>query len=328
MIEKNHWVHDYETMQNLFVACFEHYKKDETKVFIIHESQNDFIKFIDFLETNIKNQESHISFNGLSFDSQITEFIIKNKKELILLPADQIVTKIFNKTQKVIQKSNNKEFSEYPEWKLSINQIDVFKINHWDNANKRTSLKWAEYAMDMENIQEMPIHFKTLVYKKSEIDLIVDYCLNDVKATKRIMYLSKPLIEVRTTIKNKYGLKCYNYSNTKLGSELLLKLFCEATGQDPREVRNYRTNRTFIAIKDILFPYITFKSIDFIGFHEMLKGKIINNTKNDFKYSLKFNNSVFEYGAGGIHQCIKAGVYKADNDLIIKDLDVALKWRN
>ena len=322
-MSQNHWVHDYETMKNLFVACFEHYKTDEVKVFIIHELKNDFPEFVSFLEQNKVNSEWHISFNGLSFDSQITEYIFRNKKLLMHLSAECIIKAIYDKAQDTIRRSNNKEFSEFPEWKLSIAQIDVFKINHWDNANKRTSLKWAEYAMDMENVQEMPIHHSTLVHTQEEIDMIKEYCLNDVKATKKILHLSKPLIEVRTKIKNKYGIKCYNYSNTKLGSELLLKLYCDATGRQPYDVKPLRTRRDGIPVKDILFPYIEFKSLDFQGFHELLKTKIITNTKRDFQYTMNFNGCIFDYGAGGIHQCIETGIYKAGNGTIIKDLDVA-----
>ena len=314
---------DYETMKNLFVGCFEHYKKDEVKIFVIHELRNDFSEFASFLEQNKTNNEWHISFNGISFDSQITEYILRNKKTLMKLPVEGIIKAIYDKAQDTIRRSNNKEFSEFPEWKLSITQIDVFKINHWDNANKRTSLKWAEYSMDMENVQEMPIHHNTLVHTQEEIDMITEYCLNDVKATKKILHLSKPLIDVRTRIKNKYGIKCYNYSNTKLGSELLLKLYCDNTNKDPQVVKYCRTKRDHIKISDIIFDYIKFQSMEFQGFHEMLKSRVIVDTKKGFTYDLGWHGNVFYYGAGGIHQCIATGIYSADDDMIIKDLDVA-----
>ena len=41
---------------------------------------------------------------------------------------------------------------EYAEWNMSIKQIDVFKLNHWDNAAKRSSLKWIQYSMDWDNM--------------------------------------------------------------------------------------------------------------------------------------------------------------------------------
>lgn len=320
----SHWVMDYETMKTLFVAVFIHYKTDEKKVFIIHRLRNDLMSFLDFLDYNKKYKEWHIGFNNLAFDSQITEYILRNRGVLqCYSDPNDVVALIYNKAQEVIHKSNTKQWPEYPEWKMLIPQVDVFKMNHWDNVNKSTSLKWSEYSTDWHNLQEMPIHHTTEVTTQEEIDMIADYCENDVLATKQVLHLSKPLVEVRTQIKAKYGLKCYNYSNTKLGSELLLKLYCDITGKDPREVKQLRTPRASIAIKDILFPYIEFKSFDLQGFHEMLKTKTITNTKKDFMYSLKWRDYTFEYGAGGIHQCIEPGVYEINDEFIIKDLDVA-----
>lgn len=323
MSTQSHWVMDYETMKNLFVAVFVHYKTEEAKVFIIHELIDDRETLIDFLESNKQNRQYHISFNGLNFDSQITEAILRNKKKLLSGTVKSCVDFIYNTAQDTIMISNDGGFSKYPEYKLSIPQIDVFKINHWDNKNKSCSLKWAEFSTDCENVMEMPLHHTTLVDTMEQIDLVANYCYNDVLATKRIYNLSRPLLEVRLKINEKYGLPCMNYSNTRIGSELLLKLYCDKTGQDIKEVRSRGTRRDTIPIKDIMFPYIDFKSQQLKEFRSMLDTKVIINTKNDFKYTLKYLNNEFYLGAGGIHQCIAGGVYTAHNDIIIKDLDVA-----
>lgn len=322
-MEQSHWIMDYETMKNLFVAVFVHYKTDEAKVFIIHELIDNRETFIDFLESNKIKREHHISFNGLNFDSQITEAILRNKKKLLKGSVKDCVDFIYDTAQDTISISNDGGFSKYPEYKLSIPQIDVFKINHWDNKNKTCSLKWAEFSTDWDNVQEMPLHHSTEVTTMDQIDLVANYCYNDVLATKKIYNLSRPLLEVRLKIKEKYGLPCMNYSNTKIGSELLLKLYCDRTGRDPKEVRNSGTRRDSIPIKDIMFPYIDFKSEKLKEFKSMLTTKTIINTKNDFKYLLKYEGNEFHLGAGGIHQCIAAGVYVAQNGNIIKDLDVA-----
>jgi hypothetical protein len=321
---RTHWVMDYETMVNLFVAVFQDYVSKETHIFKIHSSLNNDIKpLVKFLKRNKSLKEKHISFNGLSFDSQITEFILRKSDNLIKMDQADIVDEIYGVAQETIELSNSGEFSKYPEWKLSIDQIDVFKINHWDNRAKRTSLKWAQFSTDWPNLQDMPIHHTTKVTTEEEIDMITKYCINDVESTKKILHLSKPLVNVRRNIKNKYGLECMNYSNTRLGSQLLLGLYCQATERDKNEVKELRTYRSGIPIKDILFDYISFQTAPFQSFLEKLKNKTIYNTKNDFKFNLKFKGYDFHYGAGGIHQCIKPGKYYADDNLIIKDLDVA-----
>ena len=51
-----HWIMDYETLSNCFVAVFEHYKTNETKTFVVHDLQNDFDKFIEFLNEIYKTE--------------------------------------------------------------------------------------------------------------------------------------------------------------------------------------------------------------------------------------------------------------------------------
>ena len=62
---------------------------------------------------------------------------------------------------------------------MSIKQIDVFKLNHWDNMAKRSSLKWIEYTMDWDNILDMPIHHDTEINTQDQLDLVIEYCIND-----------------------------------------------------------------------------------------------------------------------------------------------------
>jgi len=323
-MNRTHWVMDLETMANLFVGVFQDYITKETHIFKIHSSlYNDIEELLKFLDRNVNLNEKHISFNGISFDSQIIEFIIKNRSQLTRMDQEELVEVIYSVAQETIEISNAREFSKYPEWKLSIPQLDVFKINHWDNRAKRTSLKWAQFSMDWENLQDMPIHHADKVYTEEEIEMITQYCINDVESTKKILHLSKPLIAVRSNIKENYGLNCHNFSNTKLGSKLLLQLYCDATENNPRDIKDLRTYRQGIKISDILFDYIKFETAPFQNFLNKLKNKTIYNTKSDFKYKLRFQGSEFHYGAGGIHQCIEPGAFLADENIIIKDLDVA-----
>ena len=69
---KTNYVMDYETLSNCFIACFEDTKSEDQEVFVVHESKNDILELVTFLEKNIAYDEWHVSFNCLSFDSQIT----------------------------------------------------------------------------------------------------------------------------------------------------------------------------------------------------------------------------------------------------------------
>lgn len=317
-----YWVMDIETMVDCIVFVFTDYHSDDSVEFIINRTHNDISKLISFLQKNVKNKDWHFGFNNLAFDAQIIEYIIKNSGFFITLSAKELSSAIYEYAQYIIALKNNNEFLDYPEWKLSIPVLDVYKINHWDNANKRCSLKWLEYSMDWDNIEEMPYHHTMPVKTDAILNEIVSYCHNDVKSTKRAFELSKAKINLRATMNAKYNLKCQNFSDTKIGSELLLNLYCKKTGKDKRIVKKLRTDVPSIDCSKIIFPYIKFKTTPFKNLLEKLNKLTIYNTKGDFNEQVTFERYHFNYGLGGIHQCIEKGVYEEDNEYVIIDADV------
>jgi len=327
-MSKSHWVHDIETLSSLFVACFIHYTSEESYTFVVHDKRNDLPALLEFLDRNRRNREKHISYNGLNFDSQVIQWILLNRRILLSLSGDKTARAIYRKAQEVISRQDQDMFSEYPEKSLFIPQLDVYRMNHWDNPQKRASLKWVQFSMDWNNLQEMPIHHSQEVHTEEEIETVVSYCKNDVLSTKNILHLCKSQIGLRKLMHERYGIPCYSYSNTKIGSELLLKLYCDKTGRKPQSVRRGRTKRGPIKVSDILFPYISFRSIELQRMLETLRGKVIVNTKGDLTFSEKFRGYQFDYGSGGMHQCIKPGIYLSDETYIIKDLDVTGLYPN
>lgn len=321
---------DYETMANCFVACFEDYKTEETKTFIINESQNDFSELLKFLEENKKYKERHISFNGLGFDSQITEFILRNKGMLNWMFAKEICTVIYTKAQEIITKQDTGEFNEFSEKDLSIQQIDLFKLNHWDNPAKRSSLKWIQYSMDWDNIQEMPIHHATIINTKEQLDLIVSYCKNDVNSTKRIMELSKDQINLRAQLTKQYGINLYNASEPRIAKELFLHFLSEKTGIKKYDLRQLRTKRSAINIKDIILPYVKFKTPVFQDLLDNFNHVVVdpNNTKGGFKYSINYKGVKTDFGLGGVHGARESGIYESNDEMIIMTSDVTSFYPN
>jgi hypothetical protein len=319
-----YWVYDYETYYNCFIAVYESLTSDERHIFIIHKSKNQLIELIDFLKQNIINKDWHLGYNCLAFDSQITEYILDNYERLEYATEDEITLELHKYGNYVIKKSDSKEFLDYPEFKLQIQNVDVYRINHWDNQNKRSSLKWIQFSMDWENIEETPHDFRTPVETQEELNSVINYCINDVASTKKIFKLSVNAINLRLSLQHKYKINCINYSNTKIGSELLLKLYCDKTGYDKKEIKNKGgTKRTYINLKDIIFPYISFTTTPLQKLLLELKELTIYNTKGDFSKIFKYKNCEFNLGLGGLHQSQDSSIYLSNDEFIIIDADVA-----
>lgn len=326
----NHWVHDYETLINMFGAVFQHYKTDETKQFVIHRLRNDIVELVKFLNHNKDNKEWHISFNGLNFDAQITQFILDNQEELVNEDPMHIAHKIYNFAQSVIEKTSNNEFPPYAPHQLSIGQIDVFKLNHWDNPAKRSSLKWIQYSMDWYNIQEMPIHHSTFINTMAQIDEVMEYCVNDVESCKQIMLLSKSQINLRKNLTEQYNINLYSASEPRIAKELFLHFLTRKTGIKKYELKQLRTLRDKIKVKDIILPYIKFNRPEFNLILDEFNSFELdpNNTKDSFKYSMVHKGVKTDFGLGGVHGARSSGVYEAKDGMIIMSSDVTSFYPN
>ena len=110
-MSKSHYVIDFETLIDCTVLVAEHYTGTEVKVFSISRLGNQLPELIEFLEQNKKKDEWHISFNGLSFDSQITQHILRGKDHLLKLSGETVAGWIYTRAQQIIESQDERRFA-------------------------------------------------------------------------------------------------------------------------------------------------------------------------------------------------------------------------
>lgn len=302
---KKYWVYDLETLPYLFTATFLDRDSDDVRQFVVSKNKDERKELLKFLKEEVLGL---IGYNCIRFDAQILEYIYRH---LDFTPED------IRRYAAII--TSDDQLPEVPEWKLRIPHLDLYLINHFDNKNRRVSLKWCEFAMDLPNIEDLPSQGEGNNWE----EMVLSYNLNDCVATKELYFKSKPLIEIRKNIQKLYGLSCINYSNSRLGAELVLDLYCKKTGKYKRDVRSLRTYRSTINIRDVIFPYIKFKSKELQSLLSFFSSKEISSLKGEIEHSVKYKGFTFDYGSGGIHGSVKNKVIKCDDYFCIIDADVA-----
>lgn len=315
VIDKNIWVYDIETLSNCFTYIAINRDTKEVVKYVIWGDINDFHPLLVHLST-CKGQ---IGFNSINFDYPVLHYIIKERNSLIKLSANEIAKKIYKKAQSVI----TQEYSAIKETEVLIPQLDLFRIWHYDNKARMTSLKRLMINMRFENVMDMPIHHTEKIKTKEQIEEILVYNENDVKATFAFYEKTKDKIELRRGLLQKYGLLCLNYPDSKIGEQLMLKLYCQYTNQDENEIKKKRTHRSSFNFSECIPDYIKFETPEFSELLEYIKGIQVTELKDSFKYSFEYNGFTFDMGTGGLHGCIKAGVYQSVDNQIIVDCDVA-----
>lgn len=320
---------DYETIVNCFIGVFIDYKDSNVKhIFVIHDQRNDFSKLVTFLQKCVTEKQRHISYNGLAFDAQISHWMLKNERMLSKLSTEQLVTEIYNYAQSVINKHNSNTFLDFAPFQMKIKQIDLFKMNHWDNKAKMSSLKWIQYSMDWENVEEMPHPHNQPVTDAHTLTNVIQYCINDVLSTKEILKHSKEQIQLRKTLTEEYGIDLFSASEPRISKELFLHFLHEKLGWEKSDIKQLRTPRDYIVLADCILPYVKFSTPLFNEVLDYFRTKVIISTKDKFKYTLDFKGVKVDYGLGGIHGAISSGVYEAKPGWTIMTSDVVSFYPN
>lgn len=328
---RNHWVMDYETLVDCFIGVFESHQTEDRREFVCYKYRNDYAELKDFLQLNVENHEFHFSFNGLAFDAQVTQFIIES--DFYDLTGDEIGKEVYKFVQNnIIPQQSNRPFPKFPyrEWEIAVKQVDLFKLNHWDNPAKSSSLKWIQYSMDWHNIQEMPIHHTTSIQTEEQLNTVLAYCVNDVKSTKQIFLLSKSQIRLRNTLTQEYNINLYSASEPRISKEIFAYFLSNSLGIPKKELRTYKTRRTEIIVDDIILPYISFKTPDLQNILSEFRKIVIDplETKGSLKLSMNYKGVKTDFGLGGVHGANSPGVYKSDDEHVIMSSDVTSFYPN
>jgi len=330
-------IYDIETLKEYFLIkvynpelkCF--YK------FGINRWEDNFDSFLKFIEQH--KDYYFVGFNSLRFDSQVTEWVIRNYEKWIDEDKLTITRKIHQKAQDVIDDANFEVWAEYKEEWLSFKQIDLFTIWHYNNENRRTSLKALEFAMDMENIEEMPIPHDAENLTIEDIGLIDDYCENDVMATYQFylitigetdlkLYKGENKIADRIAMKEDFGLNCMNWDDVKIGAEWNKLDYMALSGKGERDLKPKQVKRFFGKKFKQFFPKtVKFQTDGLKKFIKELGETYALNEKQEFKYV--FNDElVATIAKGGIHSNEKGRFIKPTAEEVYYQIDIGSQYPN
>lgn len=324
-------IYDIETMQEFFLMNVCEPETKECHEFMVSKWDNNLDAMVKFIDDH--KDFYFVGYNNLRFDAQVVEWILRNYENWHHKDNLEITAMIAQKAADVIHDANFEVFPEYREQDLSFKQIDLFKVNHYDNKNRMVSLKRLEFEMDLENIEEMPIHHTKVDMTKEEIEITRDYCKNDVFATYEFykvttgqcdhpLYKGNNQIELRQDIQEEFGIPCINYSDSKIGDEMIKKYYCQEKKIQYADLPKKGFFRKEIKVKNCIAPYVTFKTTQLQTFLKKMKGTTLG-LQDDFKEHIEFYGNTYSFMKGGLHTENKPEIFEANEEYEIIDWDVS-----
>jgi hypothetical protein len=323
----NDYVFDIETYPNVFTLAVEHADAPLRWMFEISDWRNDSRDIIAFLQFLKETDARMVGFNNLGFDYPVLHTLIRM--------GHSDANTLYQKAMAII----NSQDEDGSKWmhlvKPSdqfVTQLDLFKIHHFDNKARATSLKVLEFNMRSDNIEDLPFPVGTTL-NREQVEVLKRYNQHDVSQTKAFYHQSLEMIAFREELTRKYARDFMNHNDTKIGKDYFIMKLEEAgvscydysdKGRTPRQ-----TKRPVIHLKDAILPWIRFEQAEFNRVLGWLKEQSITETKGVFTDLVaRVGDFDFVFGLGGIHGSVESEVIESDADHVIVDLDVTSYYPN
>ncbi len=284
------WIFDIETYPNCYTFCAVYSNGKGIRTFEISDRKNEVEEMLEFLRKVATSKHKLVGFNNVGFDYPVIHYILEKSKKAKVAgkPLAIKAKEIYDVAMKLIRSQNDEKFGNaIRDKEVKIPQVDLFKIHHFDNKARATSLKMLEFNMQSDNIEDLPYPLGT-VLKDHEIDELIKYNKHDVLQTLKFYKESIEAISFREKLTEKYGFDCTNFNDTKIGKQYFINRLEKAMPgscytKNPHGGRTInQTKRPIIYLKDAILPYIKYEREEFKALLKWFKTRSITETKGVF----------------------------------------------
>jgi len=311
----NFYVFDLETYPNCFLFTGKFDGSTSIDVFEISDRRNDREKILSTLKSLQSNNILMIGYNNIGFDYPIVHEFLISPFIFDAVKAHRLATDIISR--------QDYGFTHIPYKDRLIGQIDLAKINHFDNKARRTSLKSLQFTMRSESVEDLPFPIGHLTY--NQMDTLIQYNIHDVTETEKFLNKCRHLIEMRQDLISNSVLSgdVLNYSDVKIGEQYLISRI----GRNKcytKDGKPIQTLRDEIKFSTIILPKIEYMTEQFESVLSWFKSQTLW-VKGEERPSLQAELAglQFHFGVGGVHASVESKVYRQTDNHRIIDLDVS-----
>lgn len=347
------FVYDIETYLNLFSCDITHVATGTRWIFEVSDRRDQSREFVEMLYWLRGIDARMVGFNNEGFDWPACQHLV----EIFHARGSFTALDAHHKGTHIIKGGDRFGNMIWPSDRI-VPQVDLFKIHHFDNVSKSTSLKKLEINMRAGRVVDLP-YPPDQPLTLPQMDEVIAYMCHDVAETVRFYKFSLDQINFRDELAAKYpdlG-DVVNFNDTKIGKKFFeMMLEREVPGSCYQRVNGRRearqTRRDQIALADVISPKVMFTQPEFIRVRDWLAGQVLTkdqveeslkatsvseddeddgtvNTKGVFKGLIAtIDGFKFAFGTGGIHGSIKKTVIRSTDTHDLIDVDVASYYPN
>lgn len=330
-------IYDIETYLDLFCAGFKSAETGDYWLFEVSDRVNQAQQLMEFIEWARVNGHRLVGYNNLHFDWSVLHHL-----RLIFQTTGSFdAIDAHRKATAIIQSQDRFAHTVKP-WDIDVPQLDLYKVHHFDNRARSTSLKKLEINMRSASVVDLPYPPDQPLTSEQK-DEVIAYMGHDISETAKFYEHSKPAIKFRDELAQKYpdlG-DVPNFNDTKIGKkffEMELENNGTACYHKPNGRKEPRqTIRSIIDIGAIISPKVAFRDPEMLRVLAWLKSQKITpaQTKGFLSdgddgngLSAQMHGFGYHFGSGGIHGSLHRAAVHEDDEYEIWDWDVASYYPN
>ena len=339
---KNDWIYDIETYLDLFCVDFTHVETRTRYIFEVSDRVNQSPQFIRFLCRLRDGGARLFGFNNEGFDWPVCQYLMRDSRGYFeAIDAHRKANAIIGAGFGPARWYHN----IWPSDRM-VTQGDLFKIHHFDNAARSTSLKKLEINMRSRTVEDLPYPPDQPTTSEQK-DEIIKYMCHDVSESLKLYYASLDQIRFRDELAERYPDMgdVLNMNDTKIGKKFFEREL-ERNGTPCRVRVDGRKKprqmiRNSVALRDVISNRVAFEHPEFQRVKSWLESQVLGpkqdpraapgeiETKGIFSdLSATIDGFQYDFGTGGIHGSLHSTVVHEDDEWEIWDWDVASYYPN
>jgi len=261
------YIWDIETYKTAFTFSAISVDEEHAVSFECSQRKNEADKLFSFLDELKRKKHRMVGYNNIGFDYPVLHDLLSVRDKALTVSGKAVAIRVYKKAQSIIA-SDDRFGHIIRDNQCYVQQVDLFKIMHFDNPARATSLKALEFNMKADSIVDLPYDPHSDL-TDDQIDVLLVYNMHDVKMTLLFYKECLSQINFREELSLKYGRNFINHNDTKIGKDYFIMRLeedlpgsCYTVGSRGSRTVN-QTKRDVINIKDCLFNYYDFKRPEF-----------------------------------------------------------------
>ena len=280
------FIYDIETYLNLFSVAIVHVPTRTRWIFEVSPRLNQSAQFVEFIYWLRGMSARMFGYNNEGFDWLVCQHLVEVFHKQGFFTAKDA----YDKAQEIFSQQRGNRFGLMI-WanQRIVTQGDLFKIHHFDNISRSTSLKKLEINMLSRSVVDLP-YSPHEPLTSDQADEVIAYMCHDVSETLKFYHHSLDKIMFRDQLAERYpdlG-DVLNFNDTKIGKKYFERELeqrnpgiCYTRGPDRRR-KPRQTHRPTIDIGQVISPKVTFQHPQFQRIQAFLQSQVIPETKGFF----------------------------------------------